>query len=190
MKSKRIQSHTIVIIVWCLLASLMACSSQTTSVTSDEGATVNSYDVPEIGLSLQYPDDFVLKEWKGEHINAVKSVSILNAGDAESGGGMLPEVFITVYENDDQLSLDEWIEQHNVEDELPFYDSPQFVRADNINNIDVIHFVEHDFMDIESQFTLFETKDQTHIIQIGYVWLQHAYIARAYWHVLESMTLE
>lgn len=157
--------------------------------TPEPTLTTNSYTLPELGIYFNYPNDFVVREYDYSHTS--NSLSILQMEDAESGAGMLPEIFVNVYENSSQTSLDEWIEKHNVEDELPFYSLPDFTTQQKINNIDVIYFTTHDSMfEMDSQLTLFETANNEHIVEIGYIQLQQAPIARAYWQVIESIGLE
>lgn len=146
-------------------------SASSSPLASSPAATAtNRYDNPSIGLGFTYPQDFVVDDaattqppesatalielWQQERFEAIQ------AGEYEGGTEFPPNVQITVYDNPDRLSLQDWVARQNQQ-----FTQPQDFQTRTIANQPALTFASTGLYEHEN--VVLQGRDETEVIGIS-----------------------
>jgi hypothetical protein len=138
------------------------------------------------GFQFAIPSGYVVVEY--DHPDALLSVS-LHKREILADDGIVPkpEIFATVHQNEQGLSVDEWLAAHTAEavtDTYPVYVGPRNVQAGRVAGRPALSF--EDMTWSQGYVTLLEG-DGT-ILAVGYVPFDYPGLADAFEHVRQSLT--
>jgi hypothetical protein len=99
-----------------------------------------------------------------------------------------PEIFVTVHQNEQDLSVEEWLAAHTAEtvtDTYPVYVGPRNVQAGRVAGHAALSFED---MTWSHGYVTLVVRDGT-ILAVGYVPIAYPGLADAFEHVRQSLTL-
>ena len=147
---------------------------------------IGQYESEAFGFQFAIPSGYVVVEY--DHPDALQYVALYKRVLLANVRGPLPEIFVTVHQNEDGLSVGDWFAAHTAEtmtDTYPVFVNPRNVRAERFAGRAALSFEDmtwsHGFV------TLVEAEGA--ILEDRYTSFAYPGLADAFEHVRQSLTL-
>jgi len=162
-------------------------ASPTVAVQETIAAAPQTYVSEDFNFQFAVPDGYVVLE--PEHPDALLVVSLHEASVLTDPRSHKPEIFVTVHQNQEGLSVEEWFERHTADtltDGYPVYVGAQNIQAESIAERAAISFEDMTFS--HAYVTLVESNG--YILATGYVPVDYPGLTEDFERVLDSLTFQ
>lgn len=160
-------------------------ASPTAQVQETAAAAQQTYVSEDFDFQFAIPDGYVVQE--REHPDALLVVSLYEESVVADEGIHQPEIFVTIHQNQETLSVEEWFETHTADtltDTYPVYVGPRNVQTEQIAGRAALSFEDMTFS--HASVTLVEGTG--YILATGYVPIDYPGLAEDFERVLNSLT--
>lgn len=189
--------------IWSLFVVLVLCSCSYDEYVENDLTTENPIDCDKAssdetyisldhGFCFSYSSEFEIKQYQTRE-ERLFTLTILLKEDLESGAGELPEISIGIYENENRVSVTEWLENHQDQESFPFYLDPQNIENNILyfdstkeNPIYMTNFSTSRHIVPEANYALFLDDKNNAIFEISHIDIQSARMSRTYWQLINS----